>query len=249
MARIPVLERAFGQDDLARRHRLVGFTQLQPHARPRRPHHVGYAAGDLLASPATFWNLTVDYPGMLLALAGTLSLVMVVVTSIRMARRRLRYESWHLLHLYAYLGVGLALPHQLWTGSQFVGSPGRTVFWWSAWAAAAAAVVVWRLGVPAYRTLRHGLRVTSVMPEADGIVSVYVTGRDLAALEAEAGQFFTWRFLAGPGLVARAPLLAVRGAGRPQPADHRQGPRRRQPRRSAGCGPAPARWSRGRTAG
>ena len=57
---------------------------------------------------------------MLLATAGTALLVMVVVTSVRAARRRLRYESWHLLHLYAYLGVGLALPHQLWTGTDFV---------------------------------------------------------------------------------------------------------------------------------
>ena len=64
----------------------------------------------------------IDYPGMLLAVAGTACLVMVVVTSVRAARRRLRYESWHLLHLYAYLGVGLALPHQLWTGQEFIGS-------------------------------------------------------------------------------------------------------------------------------
>jgi hypothetical protein len=42
---------------------------------------------------------------------------MVVVTSLRAARRRLGYESWHLLHLYGYLG--LALPHQLWTGQEF----------------------------------------------------------------------------------------------------------------------------------
>ena len=41
------------------------------------------------------------------------------------ARRKLRYESWHLLHLYAYLGVGLALPHQLWTGQEFLSSTGR----------------------------------------------------------------------------------------------------------------------------
>ncbi len=134
MARIPVLERAFGQDDLARKHRIVGFTSFNLMLAHILTVTVGYAAGDLLASPGTFWNLTVDYPGMLLALAGTLCLVMVVVTSIRLARRRLRYESWHLLHLYAYLGVGLALPHQLWTGQQFLGSPGRTVFWWTAWA-------------------------------------------------------------------------------------------------------------------
>ncbi len=64
------------------------------------------------------WNMTWNLPGMLLAVAGTLCLVLVVVTSVRAARRRLRYESLHLLHLlhlYAYLGVGLALPHQLWT--------------------------------------------------------------------------------------------------------------------------------------
>ena len=74
---------------------------------------------------------------MLLALAGTACLVMTVVTSVRAARARLRHESWHLLHLYAYLGVGLALPHQLWTGQEFLLSPGRTVFWWSMWIAAA----------------------------------------------------------------------------------------------------------------
>jgi len=199
MARVPVLERAFGQDDLARKHRIIGFTSFNLMLAHILTVTVGYAGGDLLASPATFWNLTVEDPGMLLAVAGSLCLVMVVVTSIRIARRRLRYESWHLLHLYAYLGVGLALPHQLWTGQQFLGSTGRTVFWWTAWATAAAAVLVWRLGLPAYRSLRHRLRVTSVVREADGVVSVYVTGRQLEKLRVEAGQFFSWRFLAGPG--------------------------------------------------
>jgi ferredoxin-NADP reductase len=146
-----------------------------------------------------FWELTVDYPGMLLALAGTLCLVMVVVTSVKAARASLRYESWHLLHLYAYLGVGLALPHQLWTGEQFTTHPTRSVFWWTAWALAAGSIVVWRLGLPVYRSWRHDLRVTSVVREAPDVVSVYVTGRDLWRLPVEAGQFLSWRFLAGPG--------------------------------------------------
>jgi predicted ferric reductase len=199
MARIPVLERAFGQDDLALRHRLVGFTSFNLMLAHVVLVTVGYAGGDLVASPGRLWDLTVDYPGMLLAVAGAACLVMVVVTSVKAARRKLRYESWHLLHLYAYLGVGLALPHQLWTGQQFVGSTGRTVFWWTAWSAAAVAIIVWRLGLPAYRTLRHDLRVTSVVPEAGDVWSVYVSGRDLHALGVEAGQFFSWRFLAGRG--------------------------------------------------
>ena len=199
MARVPVLERAFGQDELARLHRLVGFTSFDLMLAHVVTVTIGYAGGDLGASLGWLWKLTVDYPGMLLAGAGTLCLVMVVATSLRAARRRLRYESWHLLHLYAYLGVGLALPHQLWTGQQFVGSGARTVFWWSAWGAAAAAILIWRIGLPAYRSLRHDLRVTSVCAEADDVWSVYVTGRDLHALPVEAGQFLTWRFLAGPG--------------------------------------------------
>src|SRR5689334_20963236 len=195
MARVPVLERAFGQDELARLHRLVGFTSFDLMLAHVVTVTIGYAGGDLGASLGWLWKLTVDYPGMLLAGAGTLCLVMVVATSLRAARRRLRHESWHLLHLYAYLGVGLALPHQLWTGQQFVGSAGRTVFWWTAWAAAAGAILVWRLGLPAYRTLRHGLRVTSVVREAPGVVSVYLSGRHLDQLRANAGQFFVWRFL------------------------------------------------------
>jgi predicted ferric reductase len=199
MARVPVLEAAFGQDRLARVHRLVGFTSFNLMLAHIVTVTWGYAAGKLLSTPATLWDLTVHYPGMLLAVAGTACLCMVVVTSVRAARRRIRYESWHLLHLYAYVGVGLALPHQLWTGREFLSSPARTVFWWTAWAAAAAAVLSWRVGVPLWRNLRHRLRVTSVVPEAAGVVSVYLTGRHLDRLPVEAGQFFSWRFLGRSG--------------------------------------------------
>ncbi|HEV7212207.1 MAG TPA: ferredoxin reductase family protein [Blastococcus sp.] len=199
MSRLPLLERAFGQDRLARQHRIVGFTSFNLMLAHIGLITWGYAAGRLSATPATAWQLTTQYPGMLLALAGTACLVMVVVTSLRSARARLRYESWHLLHLYAYLGVGLALPHQLWTGQQFLASPARTVFWWGLWIMAAGAMLIWRIGLPLWRSARHGIRVTSVVPEGNGTVSVYMTGRRLDRLPAEAGQFFGWRFLNGPG--------------------------------------------------
>ncbi|MFC5176331.1 ferric reductase-like transmembrane domain-containing protein [Nocardioides taihuensis] len=195
MARVPILERAFGQDRLTQHHRVVGFSSFTL----MLAHIVlitwGYAGASLVAIPRQLWTLTFDYPGMLLAFAGTAALVMVVVTSLRAARKRLRYESWHLLHLYAYLGVGLALPHQLWTGQQFLTSTASTIFWWSAWALAAGSILVWRVGLPLARSLRHRLRVTSVVPEGDGSVSVYLTGHHLDALRVEPGQFFLWRFL------------------------------------------------------
>ncbi len=199
MARVPVLERAYGQDQLARKHRIVGFTSFNLMLAHLVLITWGYAAGELGRTPATLWQLVTRYPGMLLATAGTVCLVMVVVTSVKAARRKLRYESWHLIHLYAYLGVGLALPHQLWTGQEFLHSAATTLFWWVLWGAAAGSVLVWRVALPLVRSARHALRVTSVVPEGDGVVSVYMTGRELDRLGAEAGQFFTWRFLSGPG--------------------------------------------------
>ena len=199
MARLPWLETAFGRDRLARIHRVVGFTSFALMSGHVALTTWGYAAGRISATPTTFWVLVTDYPGMLLALAGTACLVLVVATSIRSARARLRYESWHLLHLYAYLGAGLALPHQLWTGQELLASPAATVYWWTLWGAALAAVLVFRLGVPVGRSLRHGLRVTSVVRETPDVVSVYLTGRHLDRLRVESGQFLTWRFLTGPG--------------------------------------------------
>ena len=194
MARIPVLEKAFGQHRLANIHRLVGFTSFTAMLAHLGLIVWGYAAGDLAATPAQLWDLTVNYPGMLLAVAGTACLVMVVVTSVKAARRRLRYESWHLLHLYAYLGVGLALPHQLWTGQEFTESVARTVFWWSLWAAAVLPTVIWRVATPLWRSARYRLRVSAVVDEGESVVSVWMTGRG-APIRAEAGQYLTFRFL------------------------------------------------------
>jgi predicted ferric reductase len=199
MARIPLFERGFGRDAMTRMHRFVGFWSFWLLAAHIVLLVLGYAATTAINPFVQLWQFVWDYPGMLLATAGTLLILLVVVTSIRRARRKLRYESWHLLHLYAYLGVGLALPHQLWTGADFLSSPVATVYWWGLWAAAAASVLVFRLGLPAVRSARHGIRVASVERDGASGVTVRMSGRDLHRLRASAGQFFVWRFLDGPG--------------------------------------------------
>ncbi|MGC9667738.1 ferric reductase-like transmembrane domain-containing protein [Planosporangium sp. 12N6] len=214
MARVPWVERAYGQDRLARWHRLAGFTSFHLMLAHLVLITVGYAGTAHANVLREAWNLIITYPGMLLATAGTAALVMVVVTSVRAARRRLRYESWHLMHLYAYLGVGLALPHQLWTGADFTGSPAATAFWWTAYGVCAGAVLVFRLGLPLWRTARHRLEVAAVVAEAPGVHSVYLRGRHLDRLPVRAGQFFQWRFLAGPGW-SRAHPYSLSAAPRP----------------------------------
>ena len=228
MARVPVLEAAFGQDRLAAIHRLVGFTSFNLMLAHLVLITWGYAGGRLAGTPATAWDLTVNYPGMLLAVAGTACLVMVVATSVKAARRRLRYESWHLLHLYAYLGVGLALPHQLWTGKELEVLP------------RALAVLV--VGVGRRRGRRAHVAggpapVAQPAPPAAGHLGRRRgAGRRLglphrAPPRPAAGRGRPVPRLPLPGpprLDPRPPLLPLRGTGRPQPAHHRAGRRRRQ---------------------
>jgi predicted ferric reductase len=199
IARMPFVEQAWGHDELLRFHRLVGFTGFNLMLAHIVLTVAGYDAGTGLGFVGTFLDQVLHSPGMLLALAGAIAIVMVAVTSVRRARSRLRYESWHLLHLYAYLGAGLALPHQLWTGADFRNSPVATVFWWGVYAASIASVVVFRVVLPLVRTRRHRLVVADVVAESPTVTSVVMTGRRLDRLPARAGQFFTWRFKDGPG--------------------------------------------------
>lgn len=199
MARVPVIEQSWGQDRLTALHRLVGFTSFWLMLVHIVTITIGYAGNDLGALWSTLVDFTLNYPGMLLAVAGTLSLLMVVVTSLRAARRRLRYQTWHLLHLYAYLGAGLALPHQLWTGRDFLSSPLATVFWWTIYAVALGSVILWRLMLPLYRSLRHRITVESVHTDASGATTVTMRGQRLHLLAVRSGQFFQFRFLDGPG--------------------------------------------------
>lgn len=199
MARVPALERRYGQDELVRRHRSVGMWSFGLLVVHLVLVTVGYALLDGSGPLRELWVLVTQYPGTLLAAAGTLALVVVAGSSARRARRRLRYESWHLLHLYAYLGVGLALPHQIWAGADFIASPVARAYWWTAYAAVACTVVIFRLGLPLARTFRHGLTVTDVVREGPDVVTVHLAGRRLDRLRAHAGQYFVWRFLDGPG--------------------------------------------------
>lgn len=199
MARVPWIEKAWGQDALTRLHRVVGFTSFTL----LLGHVVLIVIGYASAQPRLIWStivdLTLNYPGMLLGIAGFGALCMVVVTSFRVARRRLRYESWHLIHLYAYIGAGLALPHQLWTGQDFLASPVSTVFWWTLYAVCLAAVVVFRLSLPLWRSTREPIRVLDVRAEGPDATTVTVGGPGVRHLRAQGGQFFQWRFLGGPG--------------------------------------------------
>ena len=195
VARLPWLERATGQDRLVRWHR-----QVSPWALGLIAAHVvlitlGYAQAAQSGVMHEMWVLLVSYPDMLAAFAGFGLLVMAGVTSVRIVKQRLRYETWWVVHLYLYLGLALASFHQIATGVSFIGHPLVRDLWILVWAATAGMVALFRVLLPIGRSLRHQLRVVEIRPEAPGVVSVICQGRRLDRLPVSGGQFFLWRFL------------------------------------------------------
>jgi predicted ferric reductase len=144
----------------------------------------GYAVADRSGAFEEVRRLITEFPGVITATAGLGLLIGVVLASA--LRRRLRYESWYFIHLYAYLAIALAFSHQLATGTEFVGDPLARTYWYALYLVTMAAVIA-RLALP----LRHRLRVERVVEARPGVVNVEISG----ALPAQAGQFFRWRFL------------------------------------------------------
>jgi len=195
MARLPWLERLIGTARLAVWHRLAGMYTVGLLVAHAVLILWGYALTDHVGIAHETVTVLLGYPDVLMATAGIGLLLVVAVLSARAARRRLRYETWYLIHLYAYLAVGLSLSHQLATGADFTDRLANRVIWIGLFAGTAACLVAFRFVAPVTAFLRHRFEVAMVVPEGPGVASIFLTGDRLDDLRAEAGQFFRLRFL------------------------------------------------------
>jgi predicted ferric reductase len=195
MARLPPLERGVGADRLARWHATGGRYVISLITGHVLGITWGYAVTAHSSVPGEAVTLLASYPDVLMATVAWFLLLGIAVFSVRAARRRLRYETWYYAHLYTYLAIALAFSHQFADGASFVSDLAARVAWSSLYAVVGAGILWFRFVTPLLMFARHRFAVAGVRPEAPGIVSVYVTGRNLDALGAEPGQFFRWRFL------------------------------------------------------
>jgi predicted ferric reductase len=199
MSRIGWIERYMGLDRMAVWHRWNGFAAVWLLVAHTIFITLGYAASNQSSVLGQTGDFIRHYPDVLMAFVALALFIGVAATSVRLARRELRRETWHLVHLYAYLAVALGFAHQLAVGSDFVNDPAARVYWVSLYLVVAAALIGWRVVRPIGLNLEHRLRVESVVPEAPGVVSIHVAGRKLDRLGAQPGQFFLWRFLTKDG--------------------------------------------------
>jgi len=193
MSRAPALERGVGADVLTRWHGYGGRVVVALVLVHACAAVLAWQQSRQENALVALWHV-LGLPGLVATTLGTLLLLVVAAGSIRAARRRLSYESWHGLHLLTYVAVALTFLHQL-AGPDLAGHRILQVGWALLYTYVFALLLRYRVLAPLQQATRHRLRVCSVVTEGPGVVSIEVEGEHLDELRAEAGQFFRWRFL------------------------------------------------------
>ncbi|MEA2126588.1 MAG: hypothetical protein QOI80_3370 [Solirubrobacteraceae bacterium] len=199
LARLPWLERLAGFDTLTEWHRRNGRLCLILLLAHTVLITAGYTVAARTSLPHEISKLLTRYDNMVTATIGLGLLMAVVITSLVIVRRRLRYEVWYAVHLATYAGIALAFAHQLSDGSEFSADPAARSYWTALYVITLVAIVGFRFAVPLWQALWHRMRVEAVVPEGPGVVSLHISGRRLDQLHARSGQFFLWRFLTSDG--------------------------------------------------
>ena len=192
-ARLPVIDRAVGNDRAMALHRSLGKPALYLILGHALLLLVGYGMTSRLnpiAEIAPLWSIG-DMP---LAVLGLGLLIAVVITSVVAVRRRFRYEFWHLVHLLSYIAVLVALPHELSVGGLLASGTFQRGYWIALYVIAFGGIGIYRFVIPVVRSVRHDVRIERIERVSDDVVSIYLRGRDLTALGSGGGQYFVWRF-------------------------------------------------------
>jgi predicted ferric reductase len=201
LARLPFVERLIGFDRLTNWHRWNGHAVLYLILAHVVFSVWGFAKEDFPPTSWSneYWRLMTNgsFPGIIVATIGTVLLIVVLFSSLAIARRHLNYELWYAVHFTAYAGIALAWFHEIPIGNELLPKVEVTAadMWRATYAATLALLLWYRLLWPIVQNWRYRLRIAEVVEEAPGIWSLRISGRNLSRYGARAGQFFFWRFL------------------------------------------------------
>jgi predicted ferric reductase len=198
MSRVSWLEEWVGAHDLLKWHRWLGTSLVV--AVLAHAVFITYGYALTAESPVVQQGITIvtTLPDMISATVATGLLVLISLMSVRVAKNKLPYELWHLIHLSGYVVLLLGYGHQVATGANLSG-PFASYFWPGLAALVIAALIWGRLIEPLWLNVRHRFEVAEVVAEGANTYSIYIDGKNLHKLRAQAGQFMRWRFLTRNG--------------------------------------------------
>lgn len=195
VSRVPWLERLYGHDRTTIAHKRLGKPILYLVIAHFLASLIQYS---ILEGKNIFDEaiaLATSNTDLLLSFIALAAMITVVITSIKIARAKLSYEAWYLVHLLSYVAVLAAIPHQFSTGSDIAGKPLQSTFWISLYVFVGANLVWFRFLKPVLNMLKHRFTVLRVRSESSDTASIYIGGKNLSDLTAKAGQFYLLRIM------------------------------------------------------
>lgn len=196
MGRIGWIERHFGLDHLASYHRINGYLAIAFILIHPLFITVSYAMRSGLSPLTQAGQLITDYPYVWWALVAEVLFITVVVSSIFIVRKRLKFETWYFVHFMVYAAIVLSAVHPFFISMSFAGNefPWAKAYWLGLYGFVALNLLIWRFGLPVVNLVRFGWRVDEVVAETPTTTSVYIRGRNLARWHNRPGQFILVRF-------------------------------------------------------
>ena len=195
VSRVPWLDRLYGHDRTTIAHKRLGKPILYLVIAHFLASLIQYSIFDGMNVFDELIAMVTNNSDLLLSLIALIAMITVVITSIKIARAKLSYEAWYLVHLLSYVAVLAAIPHQFSTGSDIAGKPLQSAFWISLYVFVGANLVWYRFLKPLVNMLKHRFTVTRVQTESSDTASIYIGGKNLTDLTAKAGQFYLLRIL------------------------------------------------------
>lgn len=195
MGRIPWIEHQFGMDRLAIYHRLNGYLSIGlivVHPIFLTLHHMVLEHIDFTDA---YISIYAEHPYTVWALIAELLFVGVVFSSMYIARKHLKFETWYFVHLMVYAAIVLASFHQFANGGTLIASPVAKWLWIGLYAFVVINIVVWRFGIIALNSVWYRFTVSRVVRETPTVISVYIRAKNAQRLHVKPGQFILVRFL------------------------------------------------------
>lgn len=194
ISRIPYVERTYGFDRLNQFHRILGYCLLGTLLAHPLLLTLGFALSNQVSFWDTFTNLLFHWPYVMLAVIGLSVIVLAAIISLPSIRKKLKYETWHLTHLFMYVGIGLIFAHQVQTADVSVGR--ALYYWYILNFTVFGCVLFYRFLQPFLLFFRHRFRVSRVEGETHNVQSVHITGEHMDRFKFESGQYIHVSFLA-----------------------------------------------------
>ncbi len=209
IGRVGWAEKVFGLDKLSRVHHLNGFLAL--FFILLHPFFLvfGYSAlsgNSIPKQVITFFNGW-EYVSWAYISAGLF--LGVVVFSLTIVRKRLKYEFWLFTHFFTYIAIIAAMRHQFAVGSDlqvrvfYLYFVGLYIFYFFNF-------LIFRFGRPLFYFYQHRFYVKSVRLETKSAVSIRISGKNMERFKVMPGQFMIFRFLA-KGYILEAHPFSLSG--------------------------------------